>query len=82
VLVILATTAIGAAETSAEFPFKPNDRVAWIGSSSTRIGTWCRTMEYLLRTRHPELKLAFAQHDGRRHLRDRRQKSSRVARQI
>ncbi|HLX64686.1 MAG TPA: GDSL-type esterase/lipase family protein [Planctomycetota bacterium] len=48
-----------AAESTAEFPFKTNDRVAWIGSSSTRIGTWCRTMEFLLRTRHPELKLTF-----------------------
>ena len=46
-------------ERSAEFPFKPNDRVAWIGSSSTRIGTWCRTLEFLLRTRHPELHLTF-----------------------
>lgn len=46
-------------ERSTEFPFKTNDRVAWIGSSSTRIGTWCRTLEFLLRTRHPELHLAF-----------------------
>jgi lysophospholipase L1-like esterase len=42
-----------------EFPFKPNDRVAWIGSSSTNIGVWPKTMEFLLRTRHPELKLTF-----------------------
>jgi lysophospholipase L1-like esterase len=43
----------------AHFPFRENDRVAWIGSSSTRIGTWCRTMEFLLCTRHPELHLTF-----------------------
>lgn len=44
------------------FPFKENDRVAWIGSSSTKIGVWPRTMEFLLRTRHPQLKLAFTRH--------------------
>jgi hypothetical protein len=49
-----------ASESTAEFPFKAGDRVAWIGSSSTRIGTWCRTLEFLLRTRHPELKLTFS----------------------
>jgi lysophospholipase L1-like esterase len=42
-----------------EFPFREGDRVAWIGSSSTNIGVWPKTMEYLLRTRHPELKLTF-----------------------
>jgi lysophospholipase L1-like esterase len=35
------------------------DRVAWIGSSSTNIGVWPKTMEFLLRTRHPELHLTF-----------------------
>ena len=35
------------------------DRVAWIGSSSTNIGVWPKTMEFLLRTRHPELQLTF-----------------------
>ncbi|MEI6233611.1 MAG: hypothetical protein WCT04_11195 [Planctomycetota bacterium] len=49
-----------AAEPSADFPLKSGDRVHWIGSSSTRIGTWCRTMEYVLRTRHPELNLVFS----------------------
>jgi hypothetical protein len=39
------------------FPFKPGDRVAWIGSSSTAIGQYCQCEEFLLRTRHPELKL-------------------------
>src|SRR5207248_1150592 len=56
----LILASLAASESSpGEFPFKPNDRIAWIGSSSTRIGTWCRTMEFLLRTRHPELKLVF-----------------------
>jgi len=41
------------------FPFQAGDRVAWIGSSSTRIGVWPRTIEYLLRTRHPDLQLTF-----------------------
>src|SRR5882762_4855346 len=41
------------------FPFREDDRVAWIGSSSTNIGVWPKTMEFLLRTRHPELKLIF-----------------------
>jgi lysophospholipase L1-like esterase len=43
----------------AEFPFREGDHVAWIGSSSTNIGVWPKTMEFLLRTRHPELKLTF-----------------------
>src|ERR1700709_603361 len=42
-----------------ELPSHAGDRVQWIGSSSTRSGTWCRTMEFLLRTRHPELNLTF-----------------------
>jgi lysophospholipase L1-like esterase len=41
------------------FPFKDGDRVAWVGSSSTNIGVWPRTMEFLLRTRHPDLRLTF-----------------------
>jgi len=41
------------------FPFKDGDRVAWIGSSSTNIGVWPKTMEFLLRTRHPDVKLEF-----------------------
>ncbi len=36
-----------------------NDRIAWVGSSSTRIGIWPRTVEFLLRTRHPGLGLKF-----------------------
>ncbi len=46
------------------FPFKPGDRVAWIGSSSTYIGMWCRTMEFLLRSRHPDLNLTFSRHSA------------------
>jgi lysophospholipase L1-like esterase len=38
---------------------RPRDRIAIIGSSSTRFGTWPRTLEFLLRTRHPELELEF-----------------------
>lgn len=41
------------------FPFVQNDRVAWVGSSSTNIGVWPKTMQFLLNTRHPELKLTF-----------------------
>lgn len=41
------------------FPLKPNDVVLLNGSSSTSIGIWCRTFEFLMRTRHPDLKLAF-----------------------
>src|SRR5438477_8376624 len=43
------------AEQRLDFPFKPNDRVAWIGSSSTYIGEWSNAMEFLLRSRHPQL---------------------------
>jgi lysophospholipase L1-like esterase len=42
------------------FPFKEGDVVMWAGSSSTRIGVWSATMEFLLRTRHPELHLSFS----------------------
>jgi lysophospholipase L1-like esterase len=42
-----------------EFPLKEGDRILWYGSSSTAIGVWPRTMEFLLNTRHPELKLTF-----------------------
>jgi lysophospholipase L1-like esterase len=38
---------------------RQGDRIAWVGSSSTRIGVWTRTVEFLLRTRHPGLKLEF-----------------------
>src|ERR1700732_4434780 len=41
------------------FPFRDGDRVAWVGSSSTNIGVWPRTVEFLLRTRQPDLRLTF-----------------------
>jgi lysophospholipase L1-like esterase len=41
------------------FELKKGDRIAWVGSSSTNIGVWPKTMEFLLRTRHPELELSF-----------------------
>ena len=59
----LAGAPAGAAdETDAPavaFPFKDGDRVAWVGSSSTNIGVWPRTMEFLLRTRNPDVHLTF-----------------------
>lgn len=55
VLVGLAAGNVRAENTRAEFPFRNGDRVAWIGSSSTKIGVWPRTLEFLLHTRHPEL---------------------------
>lgn len=54
-----AFCAVPAVHPLPEFPLKENDRVLWYGSSSTKIGVWPRTMEFLLRTRHPELKLSF-----------------------
>lgn len=38
---------------------QPKDRLAWVGSSSTRIGIWPKTVEFLLKTRHPSLDLSF-----------------------
>jgi lysophospholipase L1-like esterase len=38
---------------------REGDRIAWVGSSSTKIGVWTRTVEFLLRTRHPNSKLEF-----------------------
>ena len=46
-------------QEKAIFQFEKGDRVAWVGSSSTNIGVWPKTMEFLLRTRHPELQLSF-----------------------
>jgi lysophospholipase L1-like esterase len=59
--VFLASGATPAQEIPA-FPIRDGDRIAWIGSSSTKIGVWPKTMEFLLRTRHPELKLNFSRH--------------------
>jgi len=53
-LLLLLCAAPAAAEPQpVPFPFKKGDRVAWVGSSSTAIGVWPKTMEFLLRTRHP-----------------------------
>src|SRR5947209_19555461 len=57
---VLAAPARAADKADAvAFPFQDGDRVAWVGSSSTNIGVWPRTVEFLLRTRHPQLKLTF-----------------------
>jgi len=58
-LCLPAFCAAPSAKPLPEFPLKENDHILWYGSSSTRIGVWPRTMEFLLRTRHPELKLTF-----------------------
>jgi lysophospholipase L1-like esterase len=47
------------AKSGIAFPFREHDRVAWIGSSSTNIGVWPKTMQFLLRTRHANLDLKF-----------------------
>src|SRR5271155_2539537 len=57
--IVLVASCSSLADEKIDFPFKTNDRAAWIGSSSTNIGVWPKTMEFLLRTRHPELKLSF-----------------------
>lgn len=59
VFVTISASFQATAADKPEFPFKDGDRVAWVGSSSTNIGVWPKTMEFLLRTRHPELKLTF-----------------------
>ncbi|MSU76463.1 MAG: hypothetical protein EXS16_00045 [Gemmataceae bacterium] len=62
---VLAVAIAGFVSTSrgqdkqATFTFTKGDRVAWVGSSSTNIGVWPKTMEFLLRTRQPELQLQF-----------------------
>ncbi|MFO0807198.1 MAG: hypothetical protein U0746_01090 [Gemmataceae bacterium] len=61
-IVILAICERSIAQAPPSFPFWPEDRVAWVGSSSTRIGVWPKTVEFLLRTRHPELRLTFSRH--------------------
>ncbi len=64
-LFVLSIAIVGFVATSqaqdktASFAFVKGDRVAWVGSSSTSIGVWPKTMEFLLRTRHPELQLQF-----------------------
>src|SRR5688500_19042651 len=56
---LLAGGAVPQPASKPAFLFQKGDRVAWVGSSSTAIGTWPRTVEFLLRTRHPELGLTF-----------------------
>lgn len=58
-MLVLWPSSGGAAGAPVAFPFHEGDRVAWVGSSSTHIGVWPRTMELLLRTRQPELHLTF-----------------------
>lgn len=55
----LPATARPSEESTAGPILQKGDRVAWIGSSSTRIGVWPETVAFLLRTRHPELGLQF-----------------------
>jgi len=57
VLPLLVALQARAESARPAFPFRDGDRVAWIGSSSTKIGVWPKTMEFLLHTRHPELNL-------------------------
>jgi lysophospholipase L1-like esterase len=56
---LLLLVAPAGAQEAAPPLLRQGDRVAWIGSSSTNIGIWPKTMEFLLRTRHPELQLTF-----------------------
>ena len=58
-LLASASASARAADKADGFPFKDGDRVAWVGSSSTHIGVWPRTMEFLLRTRNPDVRLTF-----------------------
>ncbi|MEI6236032.1 MAG: GDSL-type esterase/lipase family protein [Planctomycetota bacterium] len=50
------------AQPPGEFPFKSGDRVAFVGSSSTYIGVWTKTVEFLLRSRHPDVDISFSRH--------------------
>ncbi|SIN73574.1 Lysophospholipase L1 [Singulisphaera sp. GP187] len=58
-LLFLVDVQARAEAPTAPFPFQDGDRVAWIGSSSTKIGVWPRTLEFLIHTRHPELSIQF-----------------------
>lgn len=58
-LLFLVDVNVRAEAPSSSFPFRDGDRVAWIGSSSTKIGVWPQTLEFLLHTRHPGLSLQF-----------------------
>jgi hypothetical protein len=58
-LALALTAGPAAAAEPVAFPFRDGDRVAFVGSSSTHIGVWPRTVEFLVRTRHPELRVEF-----------------------
>jgi len=45
-----------------EFPFREGDHLVIMGSSSTGIGIWPKTIQFLLTTRHPELKVRSTRH--------------------
>jgi lysophospholipase L1-like esterase len=45
-----------------EFPFQEGDHLVIMGSSSTGIGIWPKTIQFLLTTRHPELKVRSTRH--------------------
>lgn len=57
--IFLGIAAAGTAQEPAGPLLKPGDRVAFVGSSSTAIGVWPKTLQFLLRTRHPDMKLEF-----------------------
>ena len=56
---LLLASIAHAAPPDSNTTLQKGDRVAFVGSSSTRIGIWPRTVEFLLRTRHPQLDLHF-----------------------
>ncbi len=60
-IIVIALLALPVSGQDKKTPFEltKGDRVAWVGSSSTNIGVWPKTMEFLLRTRHPEVQLSF-----------------------
>jgi len=66
ILALLVLPAYIAAEQPAapkvEFPFRENDHLVIMGSSSTGIGIWPKTIQFLLSTRHPELKVRSTRH--------------------
>lgn len=58
-LLVAVSVTAHAEEKPSAFLLQDGDRVAWVGSSSTRIGVWPRTVEFLVRTRHPDLRIEF-----------------------
>jgi RNA polymerase sigma factor (sigma-70 family) len=50
------------------FPFRDGDRIAWLGAEATYRNEYTQAMEFLLATRHPDLRLAFrncTRHEGK-----------------